>query len=40
MLGFYTTCALFVFVVLGTLLRVVAGVNVFSLLRYLAGSSC
>jgi aerobic C4-dicarboxylate transport protein len=36
MLGFYTTCALFVFVVLGTVLRLTAGVNVFTLLRYLA----
>jgi aerobic C4-dicarboxylate transport protein len=36
MLGFYVTCALFVFVVLGTVLRVTTGVNVFSLLRYLA----
>ncbi len=35
MLGFYLTCALFVFVILGTLLRVAAGVNLFSLLRYL-----
>ena len=35
MLGFYAACAVFVFVVLGTLLRVVSGVNVFSLLRYL-----
>jgi aerobic C4-dicarboxylate transport protein len=35
MFGFYVTCALFVFVVLGTLLRVAAGVNIFSLLRYL-----
>ena len=35
MLGFYAACALFVFGVLGTLLRVVAGVNVFALLRYL-----
>jgi aerobic C4-dicarboxylate transport protein len=35
MLGFYATCALFVFVVLGLLLRLVAKVNVFSLLRYL-----
>jgi len=35
MLGFYAACALFVFGVLGVLLRVVAGVNVFSLLRYL-----
>lgn len=36
MLAFYTTCALFVFVILGTLLRAVTGVNIFSLLRYLA----
>lgn len=35
MIGFYTTCLLFVFVVLGTLLRVCTGVNVFALLRYL-----
>ncbi|WP_274562147.1 cation:dicarboxylate symporter family transporter [Streptomyces spiramyceticus] len=36
MIGFYITCALFVFVVLGTLLRLVAGVNLFLLLKYLA----
>ena len=36
MLGFYAACIVFVVVVLGTLLRLVAGVNVFSLLRYLA----
>ena len=36
MIGFYVTCLLFVVVVLGTLLRVVAGVNLFSLLKYLA----
>jgi aerobic C4-dicarboxylate transport protein len=35
MLGFYATCAIFVGVILGLLLRTVAGVNVFSLLRYL-----
>ncbi|MBF9068661.1 cation:dicarboxylate symporter family transporter [Streptacidiphilus fuscans] len=35
MLGFYLTCAIFVFLVLGLVLRLVAGVNVFSLLRYL-----
>jgi aerobic C4-dicarboxylate transport protein len=35
MLGFYVTCALFVFVVLGTLLRLIAKINIFSLLRYL-----
>jgi aerobic C4-dicarboxylate transport protein len=36
MLGFYATCLLFVFVLLGTLLRAVTGINVFSLFRYLA----
>jgi aerobic C4-dicarboxylate transport protein len=36
MLAFYTTCALFVFVVLGSILRLVAGVSVFALFRYLA----
>jgi aerobic C4-dicarboxylate transport protein len=36
MAGFYVTCALFVVVVLGTLLKAVAGVNVFALLKYLA----
>ena len=36
MLAFYATCALFVFAVLGTVLRVVTGVNIFSLFRYLA----
>ncbi|MFD7030747.1 cation:dicarboxylate symporter family transporter [Streptomyces sp. NPDC059917] len=35
MIGFYTTCLLFVLVVLGTLLRVCTGVSVFALLRYL-----
>jgi aerobic C4-dicarboxylate transport protein len=35
MFAFYLTCLLFVFVVLGTLLRVVAGVNILSLFRYL-----
>ncbi|WP_100500591.1 cation:dicarboxylate symporter family transporter [Geodermatophilus chilensis] len=35
MLGFYATCAVFVFVVLGLLLRLVAGINVFALLKYL-----
>ena len=35
MFGFYVTCALFVFVVLGTLLRLATGVNIFSLLQYL-----
>jgi aerobic C4-dicarboxylate transport protein len=35
MAAFYITCALFVFVVLGLLLRFAAGVNIFSLLRYL-----
>ena len=36
MLGFYVTCGLFVVVVLGSLLRFVSKVNIFSLLRYLA----
>jgi aerobic C4-dicarboxylate transport protein len=36
MLGFYVTCALFVIVVLGSLLWAVARISVFSLLRYLA----
>jgi aerobic C4-dicarboxylate transport protein len=35
MIGFYATCAVFVFGILGLLLRVVAQVNVFSLLKYL-----
>lgn len=36
MAGFYLTCLVFVLGVLGTLLRVVAGVSVFALIRYLA----
>jgi aerobic C4-dicarboxylate transport protein len=36
MIGFYATCFLFVFVVLGLLLRVAAGINIFALCRYLA----
>ncbi|MFI2226171.1 cation:dicarboxylate symporter family transporter [Streptomyces fradiae] len=36
MLGFYATCVVFVFLVLGTLLRLVAGVSVFALCKYLA----
>ncbi len=35
MVAFYITCAVFVFGVLGTLLRVVTGLNVFTFLRYL-----
>ncbi|PRY50060.1 aerobic C4-dicarboxylate transport protein [Geodermatophilus tzadiensis] len=35
MLGFYATCAVFVFVILGLILRLVAKINVFSLLKYL-----
>ncbi|MFI0962857.1 cation:dicarboxylate symporter family transporter [Streptomyces sp. NPDC021080] len=35
MLGFYVTCFLFVFVVLGALLRVVTGLNILTFLRYL-----
>src|SRR3954470_5424277 len=36
MLAFYLTCAVFVFGILGLILRVVARVNVFSLMKYLA----
>ncbi|MGW2086630.1 cation:dicarboxylate symporter family transporter [Streptomyces sp. NPDC001880] len=35
MVGFYVTCAIFVFVVLGTILRLVAGVSLIALLKYL-----
>ncbi|MGW3727261.1 cation:dicarboxylate symporter family transporter [Streptomyces sp. NPDC000851] len=35
MLGFYITCILFVFVVLGALLRIGAGLNAFTLFKYL-----
>ncbi|MFE6663807.1 cation:dicarboxylate symporter family transporter [Streptomyces sp. NPDC057697] len=35
MIGFYLTCAIFVFVVLGTILRLVAGVSLIALLKYL-----
>nr|ASV46690.1 C4-dicarboxylate transporter [uncultured bacterium]ASV46760.1 C4-dicarboxylate transporter [uncultured bacterium] len=35
MLGFYVTCALFVFVILGLLIGVLARVNIFKLLKYL-----
>ncbi|MEV4193449.1 cation:dicarboxylate symporter family transporter [Streptomyces toxytricini] len=35
MIGFYTTCLLFVFVVLGGLLRLCTGISVFRLLGYL-----
>lgn len=35
MVGFYITCALFVFVVLGTLLKLATGINLFRLLKYL-----
>jgi aerobic C4-dicarboxylate transport protein len=36
MVGFYITCAVFVFVILGLLLRLIAGMSIFKLLRYLA----
>ena len=36
MIAFYITCFLFVFVLLGTILKVVTGVNILSLFRYLA----
>ncbi|MEV4628634.1 cation:dicarboxylase symporter family transporter [Micromonospora sp. NPDC049523] len=35
MIGFYATCLIFVVVVLGLLLRLIAGISIFSLLRYL-----
>ncbi|WP_367045045.1 cation:dicarboxylase symporter family transporter [Streptomyces sp. Je 1-332] len=35
MVGFYVTCALFILIVLGALLRLVTGVNLFKLLKYL-----
>ncbi|NUR94693.1 MAG: cation:dicarboxylase symporter family transporter, partial [Kribbellaceae bacterium] len=35
MLGFYATCFLFVFIVLGALLRIVSGLNIFTLFKYL-----
>jgi aerobic C4-dicarboxylate transport protein len=35
MVGFYVTCAIFVFVILGAILKLATGVNIFSLLRYL-----
>ena len=35
MLGFYATCIVFVFLILGTLLRLATGVNLFKLLKYL-----
>ena len=35
MAAFYLTCAVFVFVILGTILKLATGVNIFSLLRYL-----
>ncbi|GAA1594501.1 C4-dicarboxylate transporter DctA [Kribbella sancticallisti] len=35
MLAFYITCALFVLVVLGSILKVVTGMSIFQLLRYL-----
>jgi aerobic C4-dicarboxylate transport protein len=35
MFGFYVTCALFIFLVLGTILRLGTGVSIFRLLKYL-----
>ncbi|MFY0406132.1 cation:dicarboxylate symporter family transporter [Solicola sp. PLA-1-18] len=35
MIGFYVTCAIFVFVILGAILKMVAGINIFTLLKYL-----
>jgi aerobic C4-dicarboxylate transport protein len=36
MVAFYITCALFIVVILGGILQVVAGVNIFKLMKYLA----
>ncbi|MCW2791738.1 MAG: C4-dicarboxylate transporter [Nocardioides sp.] len=36
MVAFYVTCVLFVFGVLGTVLKVATGINIFSLFKYLA----
>ncbi len=36
MVGFYLTCVVFVFGILGTVLKAFAGVNIFALFRYLA----
>ncbi|MEV6172959.1 cation:dicarboxylase symporter family transporter [Streptomyces sp. NPDC051954] len=36
MLGFYATCFLFVFIVLASLLRIVAGMNILTLFKYLS----
>jgi aerobic C4-dicarboxylate transport protein len=36
MIGFYLTCAIFIVFVLGTLLRLATGINIFSLMKYLA----
>ena len=36
MIAFYITCFIFVFVVLGSILKFATGVNIFSLFRYLA----
>jgi aerobic C4-dicarboxylate transport protein len=36
MLGFYVTCALFIVIVLGAILKVFTGVSIFSLMKYLA----
>ena len=40
MIGFYLACFAFVVVILGTLLKLVTGINIFKLFKYLAGSSC
>ncbi len=36
MIGFYITCAIFVFVILGLLLKLFTGINIFKVLKYLA----
>ena len=36
MLGFYVTCALFIVIILGAILKMFTGVSIFSLMKYLA----
>jgi len=35
LIGFYITCALFIIVILGTMLKLITGINIFSLMKYL-----
>ena len=38
--AFYLTCIAFIVVVLGTILKVVTGLSILSLMKYWAGSTC